>query len=191
MPEFNLGDFEIELVEEMRVLGLIVRADLKWSSNTENMVLKGYKRLWMLRRLKKLGANGEELLDVYIKQVRSVLELAVPVWHPSLTFLERSNIERVQKAAFYILIGNDYTTYQDALTELNLLSLEDRRVKLCSKFAKKAVKNSKFKNWFKLNDRYKRTRQNQPKYCQVWARTVRYQKSPLNYLTSILNQCKK
>ena len=52
MPQLNLGDLEIELVEEMRVLGLIVRSDLKWSTNTENMVLKEYKRLWMLRRLK-------------------------------------------------------------------------------------------------------------------------------------------
>ena len=31
----------------------------------------------MIRRLKKLGANQEELLDIYFKQVRSIL--AVPV----------------------------------------------------------------------------------------------------------------
>jgi hypothetical protein len=43
MPEFNLGGNDIELVEEMRVLGLIIRSDLKWSTNTENMVLKGFK----------------------------------------------------------------------------------------------------------------------------------------------------
>ena len=191
MPQLNLGDLEIELVEEMRVLGLIVRSDLKWSTNTENMVLKGYKRLWMLRRLKKLGANYEELLDVYIKQVRSVLELAVPVWHPGLTSGEHCDIERVQKAALYIILGNSYTTYQHALTETNIQSLEDRRVKLCSKFAKKSVKNSKFKNWFRVNEGYRRTRHPKPMYCPVQARTARYEKSPLSYLTSILNQCKK
>ena len=191
MPEFHLGEYDIELVEEMRVLGLIIRSDLKWSSNTENMVLKGYRRLWMMRRLKQLGANSEELLDVYVKQVRSVLELAVPVWHSSITLLERCDIERVQKAAFYIILGNDYISYQGALKELNLKSLEDRRVKLCSKFAMKAVKHSKFKNWFKVNKKCTRTRQTQPKYCPVWARSVRYQKSPLSYLTTILNYSKK
>ena len=50
----------------------------------------------MLKRLKNLGAQEEQLIDVYIKQIRSVLELAVPVWHSSLTLANRSSIERVQ-----------------------------------------------------------------------------------------------
>ena len=120
MPDLNLGDRQIDVVDELKVLGLIVRADLKWSSNTDNMVLKGYKRVWMLKRLKQLGAKQEDLLDVFIKQVRSVLELAVPVWHPSLTLLEKSNIERVQKAALYIILAEEYTTYREALAEFNL-----------------------------------------------------------------------
>ena len=144
----------------------------------------------MLRRLKQLGANREELLDVYIKQVRSVLELAVPVWHSSITLVEKCDIERVQRAALHIILGDDYVSYKDALEELNVKSLEDRRVQLCSKFAKKAVKNDKFQNWFKVNTRRSRTRQKQPKYCPVWARSSRYEKSPLSYLTTILNQTK-
>ena len=184
MPDLNLGDRQIDVVDELKVLGLIVRADLKWSSNTDNMVLKGYKRVWMLKRLKQLGAKQEDLLDVFIKQVRSVLELAVPVWHPSLTLLEKSNIERVQKAALYIILAEEYTTYREALAEFNLESLEDRRIKLCTKFAKKAVRNDKFSKWFKVNDNYRQTRQKKPKYCPVWARTVRFQNSPLSYLTT-------
>ena len=54
-----------------------------------------YKRLWMLRRPKQLGANSDELFDVFIKQVRSVLELAVPVWHSNITVKERCDLERV------------------------------------------------------------------------------------------------
>jgi hypothetical protein len=108
-----------------------------------------------------------------------------------LTSGERCDIERVQKAALYIILGNSYTTYQHALTETNIQSLEDRRVKLCSKFAKKSVKNSKFKNWFRVNEGYRRTRHPKPMYCPVQARTARYETSPLSYLTSILNQCKQ
>ena len=85
MPEFEIDGNEIDLVEEMRALGLILRSDLKWSSNTEHITIKGYHRLWILRRLKNLGADKLRLIDVYIKQVRSVLELAVPAWHPGLT----------------------------------------------------------------------------------------------------------
>ena len=39
----------------------------------------------MLRRLKLNGAEIEDLVDIYVKQVRCTLELAVPVWSPSLT----------------------------------------------------------------------------------------------------------
>ena len=41
MPEFEIDGNEIEVVEKMRVLGLIVRSDLKWSSNTEHITIKG------------------------------------------------------------------------------------------------------------------------------------------------------
>ena len=54
MPEISIDDHELEVVDEIRLLGLILRSDMKWTSNTENMVKKANKRLWMLRRLKNL-----------------------------------------------------------------------------------------------------------------------------------------
>ena len=54
------------------------------------MVAKGYKRIWILRRLKNLGATDEGLKDVYIKQIRAILEYAVPVWHSNITKLENT-----------------------------------------------------------------------------------------------------
>ena len=110
--------------------------------------------------------------------------------HSSITMEERCDIERVQRSALLIILGDEYQSFKDALEQVQLESLEDRRVKLCSKFANKAVKSDKFKNWFKVNDKWGRTRLKQPKYCPVWARTTRYFKSPLSYLTSILNQAK-
>ena len=65
MPNLEVEGKEIEVVEEMRILGLIVRTDLKWSSNTEHIMEKAYSRLWILRRLKCLGADQPKLLDVY------------------------------------------------------------------------------------------------------------------------------
>ena len=64
---------------------MTLQSDMKWTSNTEQMILKAYKRLWSLRRLKGMGATLEDLKDVYLKQVRSVLELAVPAWNGALT----------------------------------------------------------------------------------------------------------
>ena len=175
MPELEIEGNQIELTEEMKILGIVVRADMKWSSNTKHIVEKGYTRLWMLRRLKNHGAGLEDLNDVYIKQVRSVLELAVPAWHPGLTLSDSLDIERVQKAALHIILGKSYKSYSSALATVQLDSLADRREVLCLNFSKKAAKHEKHSNWFKLNNKNRVTRQPKTKFCPVVARTRRFQ----------------
>ena len=73
MPEMELGNQQLELVEQMRLLGVIIQSDLKWGSNTEDIVKRASNKLWVIRRLKSLGANTDELLDMYIKQCHSIL----------------------------------------------------------------------------------------------------------------------
>ena len=67
---------------------------MKWTSNTENMTERAYKRSWAIRRLKGMGASTEDMKDVFIKQVRSVLELAVPALNGAITSAERRDIKR-------------------------------------------------------------------------------------------------
>ena len=104
LPGMGVGE-SLKVVEQYKLLGVVIRSDLKWNDNTDLICRKGYPRLWILRRLKRLGANKQELLDIYYKQVRSVLELAVPVWQPALTQLEKRQIERVQKYISYLERG--------------------------------------------------------------------------------------
>ena len=154
MPKLTLSGMEgvhLDVVENFKLLGVHIRSDLKWWDNTDNMCQKGYTRLWMLRRLKLLGANESELLDVHKKQIRSVLELAVPVWQPALTKHEKVQIERVQKCALYIILGVKYSNYSNALRTLGCEELEDRRVEICEKFALKASKHEKYQTWFCKN----------------------------------------
>ena len=68
MPRLALQeDNYLQVVDQFKLLGVVLRSDLKWYDNTEYICKKGYARLWMLRRLKGLGANEEEILDVYQK----------------------------------------------------------------------------------------------------------------------------
>ena len=90
----------------------------------------------------------DDLLDTYMKKVRSVLEMAVPVWHPALTKSDSAQIERVQKAALRIILGDEYFSYSDSLEVLDIDSLENRRVELCKTFVTKAFKHEKHSNWF-------------------------------------------
>ena len=200
MPKLTLsdmGDNYLEVVENFKLLGVVIRSDMKWYDNTDYICQKGYERLWMLRRLKGLGASEAEMIDVYHKQVRSVLELAVPVWQPALTQQEVKQIERVQRCAMYIILGDNYVSYDNALDILECENLDDRRVKLCENFAKKSLKNSRYKSWFcannspppTINTRHEATKVH-TMFNPIMTRTDRFKKSPLPYLTDLLNNIK-
>ena len=44
-----------------------------------------------------LGACVDQLMTVYLQQIRRVLEMACPEWHPVLTIQESRSIERIIK----------------------------------------------------------------------------------------------
>ena len=91
-PVIKMNDTQLEIVEKMKLLGVIITSDLKWHENTDYITQRGYSRLWILRRLKKFGLSKADLIDTYIKKVRSVLEMAVPVWHAALTKSDTAQI---------------------------------------------------------------------------------------------------
>ena len=189
-PKLSLSDDDsyLEVVEQMKLLGVIIQSNLKWSENTEYICKKGYTRLWMLRRLKIIGANPNEMLEVYKKQIRSVMELAVPVWQPGITDGEKYQIERVQRTALYIILGKNYINYDNALNLLDLESLDTRRKTICRNFAVKALKHEKFSKWFTYSEaKTISTRSKKSLLKPVYTRTNKYEDSPIPYLTRTLN----
>ena len=139
----------------------------------------------MLRRVKELGGTLEDLKTVYKLQLRCLTEDGCPAFNGALTVENDKNLERLQKVAFRVMLGSSYTGYYNAMETLNLPSLSDRRLKKCTKFALKTAKNPKYKAWFQKMPN--RTRTAKP-YYEYYARTERYRKSPLFYLTSLLNK---
>ena len=186
MPEMVIENTRFELVEQIKLLGVVISSDLSWSANTQYITDRCNSKIWMLRRLKRLGASQEDLLDVYSKQIRSVTEFAVPVWNSSLTGNDIASLERIQKIALHVILGEQYQSYSAALKTTGLIKLSERRKKICLKFAKRALNNTKFSKWFKPNPRAQK-RLKQQKLCPVIARTERFEKSPISYLTKLLN----
>ena len=194
-PQLSLqSGANLLVVESYQLLGVIIQSNLKWDQNTDFICSKAFDRMWMIRRLKLLGATDSELIDVYYKQVRSVLEMAVAVWSPALTKHQVSQIERVQKTLCAVILGSNYSDYEGALAVLQLEPLSTRRKDLCTRFANKCFKNDKFKSWFverNQNDENVKTRSEKTRLLPVQTRTKRYEKSPLPYLTNLLNDVKK
>ena len=99
---------------------------------------------------------------------------------------ERKQIERIQKCA-----GGDYTSYYEALDLLEIDSLDNRRSKICEKFARKCLKNPRYSSWFHSNEysqHIHNTRSNKSKLVPVSTRTQRYKNSSIPYLTQLLNK---
>ena len=187
-PNLSICNEKLEVVKQMKLLGVVITDDLRWHKNTEVLVKKASSRLWVIRRLKKLGVSKETLVDLYYKQVRSVCEYAAVVWAAGLTIADNTNIERVQKSACSIILGSNYVSYEDALKKLKMKTLSERRKILCLKFAKKASSHPEHKKWFVENHQSQNTRSKKPTYKPVCTRTERFMNSAIPYLTNLLNE---
>ena len=95
-------------------------------------------------------------------------------------------------SAVHVILGENYHSYEQAMNVLNVEKLAIRRSNLCLKFAKKAEKHVKFSKWFFPDTRIPEvnTRNNniKLKYKPVPFKKVRYKKSPIPYITQILNE---
>ena len=91
-------------------------------------------------------------------------------------------IERVQRSAFAIILGYSYSSYENFQKILKMESLAERRHALCLSFARKSYKLEKFNKWF-CEDEV----DSDLLVKGVKARTSRYKKSPIPYMTDLLN----
>ena len=135
--------------------------------------------------MKKAGLNLHELVDAYCKEVRSLVELAVPLWHSAITKKQSAQIERIQKSALSIMLDENYTNYEVACTIVQLEPLWSRKENICVKFIKKNMESGAplLDPYHKpLNTRYKGGKVHEP-FC----RTTAYQKSCIPFLAHLYN----
>ena len=164
-PEITIGKETLDVVNEMKLLGVKISTDLKWHSNTEFISKKAYSRLWLISHLGPTRMN---------------------CWHAGLTQINMSDIERVQKSALAIILGPQYSSYDNALKLVKMESLKKRREKLSLSFARKTAKTHP--HWFEEDNKVINTRRQNKEFKNVTSRTKRFRKSAIPYLTSLLNQ---
>ena len=186
-PEVKFSDnSNIEYISETKLVGVILTDDMKWRKNTLYICQKARGKLWLLRRLVGLKFNIYKMFDVYCKEVRSILELAVPVWHSGLTVKQSNDVERIQKVAFKVILQDNYSTYKEACETFETPTLEQRREILCLKFARKNMKSDK--PLFKVSKTFVNTRSKRSIVQEYKCRTSRFERSSLPYLAKLLNK---
>ena len=98
----------VETVQEMKLLGTILTNDLRWNANTENIVKKANSRMELMRRISNFGASWDDLKNIYILYIRSLLEQSCTVWHSGLSQENIQDLERVQKSAMKLILKESF-----------------------------------------------------------------------------------
>ena len=179
---------DIEMVKEATLLGVVITDQLTWDRNTAELTKKGFKRMQLLNAAATFTKNKNDLKNIYLTHVRSVIEQSAVVWPSSLTVRNKIDLERIQKAAVRVIMGKSYQNYLHGLKELRLETLEKRRENLCLRFAKKCLKNEKMKNLFPTRKiHHKMKTRNKEKFQTEKIRTNRLKKAAIPYMTKLLN----
>ena len=146
-------------------------------------------RLQMLRTLKKFGFNKDELAVVYKGYVRPLLEYGDVVWNSALTHAQVNTLEKVQKRACKIMLGTNYNSYKDAISECGLETLSDRRQAHCSKFSHSLASCKQTANLIPptRKDTHGRDLRNSQSISMLPCRTSRFRNSPIPYYIDLLN----
>ena len=126
-----------------------------------------------------------QLFGIYTKEIGSILEMAVPVWHPGLTRQQAFDIESIQKVAFRIILDKKYSNYNSACDFFNTETLENRHIKLCLKYATKNMKSDH--SFFTKVGTNVRTRQKSDIVKEYRCNFRRFEKSSIPYLAKLLN----
>ena len=143
----------------------------------------------LLRRVASFGTPVEDMKNIYFLFIRSLLEQSATVWHSSLTEENSADLERVQKCAVRIMLGNKYIGYKDGLLKLDIENLSERKKELCLNFVRKCITNPKTKHIFPENVKnHPMKRRMEERFKVNHANTERLRESSIIYMQHLLNE---
>ena len=184
----NINNILLERVPVSKILGVWLSEDLSWARNTQEICIKAYSRMTLITKLKYLGVKTEDLIEVYILYIRSVIEYCSVAYHSRLTQVDENKLERIQRICLKVILGDMYINYESALEMSGLDTLFERRTKRCLDFAKKCTKHPKNKRLFPLNSRlHGQDQKSKEIFIVNWARTDAYKLSTIPYCQRLLN----
>ena len=185
-PDVQLDANTVPCVDRAKVVGLLINSSLTWQDHVEHIVTQASRRLFMLFRARSFGATQEQLVHLYFRRIRPVLEYACPVWHPSLTAAQRTTLERVQKRVCRIILGGHYNSYSATFATFGLPSLENRRNILTFSFGETLKENDHLHLLPRRAPSRHHTRHS-ARLPPVRCRTERYRNSTIPYVGRLFN----
>ena len=65
ITDIKLKGESLEIVDEVKLLGVVINNDLKWDKNTSFLVKKANKKMRMLHIASKFTRNRDHLMQIY------------------------------------------------------------------------------------------------------------------------------
>ena len=85
----SLNNQTLDRVRATKLLGLWITEDQSWTKNCQPICQKAYSRMSIITKLKYVGISKEELIEIYILFIRSVVEYCAVAFHSTLTQEQR------------------------------------------------------------------------------------------------------
>jgi len=140
---YTINDVPLNSVNSVRDLGVCFDSKLKFDIHVDTICKKAYRLLGFIIRTCKPFKNKSSVITLYKTLICSTLEYGSQVWNPQYhVYINR--IESIQRRFIRYLrfkFQNINENYSLALQQLQLLSLEDRRVAIDTVSLFKIVNN--------------------------------------------------
>ncbi|XP_065580130.1 uncharacterized protein LOC136039994 [Artemia franciscana] len=130
----------LQTKKSVKILGITLSDDLRFGDYINQITAKAAGLLKSFANLKRFRMT-EQLLSWYKTYVMPIVMYGCPVWHPSLTEKDRSQLETIQTRACKIILGSNYKNYEESLSELRLPTLDERRHETLMKFGAYILKS--------------------------------------------------
>ena len=145
MKNFNycLNGVSLTRVNSIRDLGVTLDSKLSFNLHIENIVAKAFQQLGFILRVGKPFKRANTYKVLYNSYVRSILEFGSVVWNPQYA-THIKGLERVQHKFLKQLdyrTGRFFTSYEEAGTYHDMVTLENRRIVRDSMFFYKLLNN--------------------------------------------------
>lgn len=175
----------VESSGKMKVLGWHFSSKPTPAAYVEVLKRRFRERYWILRYLQHNGFTEQDLVRVYAAIVRPVAGYMMKVYHSMISDRQDEEIKRLQTHALHCIFGPGLSG-RTMRSLASLLTLRERRIAACDRFAERAAASDRFGHWFPQGMGRTSSRTSE-KYVEECARCSRLYNPPLFYMRRLLN----
>ena len=106
----SMEGMPLEKAQKMIHLGVWITSDLTWQKHISEICKRAYARVKMLTKLKYVGIEEEDLIEIYCLMIRSLTEYCSTLFHSSLRKKLSNKIEAIQKTCLKVILGVMYVS---------------------------------------------------------------------------------